>query len=346
MEIGINNTEPHIIILWQPEDFDRVQSVIRSKFRLVRTFEVPCLLENLGDAGRHQIMDALYRYDGSTAGTKGMKPFHVFIIEDDNPIYAIRDATRVTKPVNLNMYDLKHLLRQGRSGYLHATDNLEEVHDNLQVLSHLMDDTSIYDVWKNWRPKFNNMTEYFDKLHSNDKLEYVIMRNFDHYPESVVVDEHTDIDILVNDYFLFKSLVGGKNRKKPAYEDGGFKVANLVQFADKEVTNDTRFIGDNYYCKSWQKDMLKNRKLHNGFYIMDDKNHFYSLLYHALIHKQDISNTYIKTFLELGLKLGVNINNNNVHQRDHLKLLLDVFMHENGYEYVKASDQGVFFNRN
>jgi len=244
------------------------------------------------------------------------------------------------------MYDLKHLLRQGRSGYLHATDNLEEVHDNLEVLAHVMDDSSIYDVWKNWRPKFDNMKEYFDKLHSNEKLEYVIMRNFDHYPESVVVDEHSDIDILVNDYFLFKSLVGGKNRKKPAYEDGGFKVANLVQIADKEVTNDTRYVGDNYYCKTWQKDILKNRKLHNGFYIPDDKNHFYSLLYHALVHKEAISETYIKTFIELGTKLGIDINNINVRQRGHLKRLLDTFMNENGYEYVRASDRGVFFNRN
>tara|TARA_R100000005_G_scaffold96462_1_gene83587 strand:- start:6883 stop:7923 length:1041 start_codon:yes stop_codon:yes gene_type:complete len=345
MEIGINNPEPHIIILWQPDEYDRVHSVIKTRFKIIRTFEVPCLTEELGDMGRRQIMDALYRYDGSTPGTKGQRPFHVFIIEDENPVYAIRDATRVTKPVNLNMYDLKHLLRQGRSGFLHATDNLEEVHDNLEVLSHLMDDQSIYEVWKNWRPKFNGMVEFFDKLHSSDKLEYVIMRNFDHYPESVTVDEHTDIDILVNDYFLFKSLSGGKNRKKPAYEDGGFKVANLVQFADKEVTADTRFVGDDYYCKTWQVDILKNRQLVNGFYIMDDKNHFYSLLYHALIHKAQISETYYKTFLSLGIKLGLDINQSNVRDRNHLQILLDVFMTENNYSYVRASDQGVLFNR-
>lgn len=345
MEIGINTPEPHIIILWQPDDYSSVHSIIDSKFKILKTFRVPCLTDEIGDIGRRQVLDALYRYDGSTPGTKGQRPFHVFIIEDKNPVYAIRDATRVTKPVNLNMYDLKHLLRQGRSGYIHATDNLEEVHDNLQVLSHLMDDDTIYNIWNTWRPNFLNMTEFFDKLHTHKKLEYVIMRNFDHYPEAVVVDEHTDIDILVNDYFLFKSLVGGKNRKKPAYEDGGYKVANLVKFNDKEVTVDTRFVGDDYYCKSWQLDMIQTRKLHNGFYIPDDKNHFYSLLYHALIHKERISNTYIKSFKELGPKLGLDINDTNVYDRNHMKKILDDFMASHGYEYVRAQDKGVFFNK-
>jgi hypothetical protein len=68
-------------------------------------------------------------------------------------------------------------------------------------------------------------------------------------------------------------------------------------------------------------------------------------LYHALIHKESVSKTYIKTFMELGTKLGVDINSINVHHRSHIKLLLDIFMNENGYEYVRAKDLGVFFNR-
>ena len=343
MEVGINNTEPHVIILWQPAEYNDICNIIKTKFKILKVFKVPCLLDEIGDDGRKQIMDALYRYDGSRPGVKGKQPFYVFIIEDDNPKYAVRDATRITKPVNLNMYDLKHLLRKGRSGFLHATDNLEEVHDNLQVLSHLMDDESIYQIWKDWRPRFNGMIEFFDKLNANKHLEYVIMRNFDHYPEAVTVDEHTDIDILVNDYFLFKSLAGGKNRKKPAYEDGGFKVANLVQFADKEVTVDTRSIGDDYYCKSWQQDILANRIPYKGFFIMDDKNHFYSLLYHALIHKPQISETYYKTFLALGHEFGVT--KENVRDRIYLRKLLDEFITSHGYEYVRAHDKGVFFNK-
>jgi len=343
--MNIKNKEPHVLILWRPEEFLKVKNIIESNFKLIKTIKVPSLRNNLGDDGRKQIMDALYRYDGSTPGIKGIEDFYVFIIEDDNPNYAIRDATRVTKPVNLNMYDLKHKLREGRSGYLHATDNLEEVHDNLEVLAHIMDDESIYDIWKKWRPKFKGMTEFFNTIHSDKRLEYVIMRNFDHYPKSVTVDEHTDIDILVSDYFLFKSLSGGKNRKKPAYEDGGYKVANLVQFDDKEVTVDTRFIGDDYYCKLWQENILKNRKLHNGFYIMDDENHFYSLLYHALVHKSNVSKTYIKKFKTLGKNLNLNVNDTNVNNREYLWSILDEFMKNNNYEYVRATDTGVGFNR-
>ncbi len=344
METGINNTEPHILILWKPEDYQFIKKVVESKFKIIKTFEVVSLLKNVGDDGRKQIMDALYRYDGSTPGEKGKQPFHVIIIEDKNPVYAIRDATRKTKPVNLNMYDLKHELRKGRSGYLHATDNLEEVHDNLEVLAHIMADDSIYDIWRNWRPKFDGMKEFFKKINSNRNLNYVIMRNFDHYPESVTVDEHTDIDILVDDYFLFKSLVGGKNRKKPAYEDGGHKVANLVQFSDKEVTVDTRFVGDNYYCTEWQNCILENKKMYKGFYIMDEENHFYSLLYHALVHKSSISNTYIKSFLVMGKNLGLDVHKDNVTNRKYLRTILDDFMNDKEYKYVRANDRGVLFN--
>ena len=38
-----------------------------------------------------------------------------------------------------------------------------------------------------------------------------------------------DIDVQVNDYFLFMGVVGGKSRKKPYYEDGGFKFEINVQ---------------------------------------------------------------------------------------------------------------------
>ena len=74
------------------------------------------------------------------------------------------------------------------------------------------------------------------------------MRNFDNYPDKVNLDEHADIDILTNNYFLFKAISGGKSRKGPMVEDGGYKVCNKVRINNVEVDVDVRHMGDNYYC--------------------------------------------------------------------------------------------------
>ena len=46
--------------------------------------------------------------------------------------------------------------------------------------------------------------------------------------------------------------------------------------------------------------MLANRVFYNGFYILSKKNHFYALLYHALIHKNTIKEDYIAQLKCLG----------------------------------------------
>ena len=70
------------------------------------------------------------------------------------------------------------------------------------MLSEVLGDSSIYDEWSKWRPTFKSLTDYFEELNSREGLEYVVMRNFDNYPDKVHLDEHADIDILTNNYFL------------------------------------------------------------------------------------------------------------------------------------------------
>ena len=41
--------------------------------------------------------------------------------------------------------------------------------------------------------------------------------------------------------------------------------------------------------------IMENRIQHKNFWVMNSENHFYSLLYHALVHKPQVSETYRRT---------------------------------------------------
>ena len=254
--------ELHLIILWDENNIHEVEDTIRERFKIVKKLWIPSL-----DELRVDVLNIIYRFELPVeelmSVSKGTHPMFVFVVIDENPVYELKQTSRQLKYFNKNLFNLKRELRKGRSNYLHATDNIEETHDDLKVFSEVVGNPSIYDEWKNWRPTFNNLTNYFKELNSCSSLKYVVMRNFDNYPNEVQLDEHADIDVLTNDYFLFKAISGGKSRKKPMVEDGGYKVCNKVRINNIEVDVDIRHMGDNYYCIDWERDMLDSRVLHN-----------------------------------------------------------------------------------
>ena len=101
---------------------------------------------------------------------------------------------------------------------------------------------------------------------------------------------------------------------------------------------DFRSVGDKYYDEKLQKDMLDSRIKHeNGFYIPNEDMHLHSLIYHAIIHKPKISNTYIKVFKSYGL---------NNFDKIFLKKKLDEFMKKNNYNYCKPEPSVGYFLEN
>jgi len=341
--------ELHLIILWDNINLSEVEDSINKRFKVAKKISVPSLEDTFGQEKRLEVLNIIYRFELPTqhlaSVSKGRHPMTVFVLVDENPIYKYKETSRQKKYFNINIFDLKHELRKGRGNFIHATDNMEETHDVLKIFSEVLGDSSIYDEWIKWRPTFDNLTDYFEELNSYEGLEYVVMRNFDNYPDKVILDGHADIDILTNDYFLFKAISGGKARKSPMVEDGGYKVCNKVNIAGMEIDVDIRHIGDNYYCTDWEKDILSKRVLHNGFYIMDDVNHFYSLMYHGLCQKAPggLSNTYKKKFLNFEPKMNVGINESNVNNEEFLFSTLHKFMKEKKYDYIRPNELSIHF---
>lgn len=176
-----------------------------------------------------------------------------------------------------------------------------------------------------------NLIHYkmYVELNKYNDLKWIVMRNFETMPNEINIDEHLDVDVLVNDYYLIKRILDGTSATNKTYEDGKGRILNYVIIDNKQVLFDFRHVGDNYYDKTLQQDMLKTRIKHpNGFYIPNNKYHLYSLIYHAVIHKKKISETYLNVFKKYKLK------DDEINRKNLIKKL-DIFMKNNGYKYVK-----------
>lgn len=253
---------------------------------------------------------------------RGATEFNLYIIRDTSPNYDYRKTSKGLRKVNTNVFDFKKTLRKITGGYkIHATDNIQETKENLKVLG-------LFDKYYKQK-KFDSLQDVFVELNKHNDLKWIVMRNFESMPNEINIDEHLDVDVLVNDYYLIKRILDGTSATNNTYEDGKTRILNYVVIDNKQILFDFRQVGDNYYDKNLQQGMLKTRVKHpNGFYIPNEEYHLYSLIYHAVIHKKKISKTYLNIFKKYKLK-------DDEINRGSLMKTLDIFMKNNGYEYVK-----------
>lgn len=313
--------ELHLLIDWT-RYFSKIDEFIKSPLHIVETVQMKKLKE------KKRIMSNFYNVN--VDDFRGDTDFNLYIIKDTNPIYDYRKTSKGKRKVNIHMFDLKKSLRRITGGCrIHATDNIQETKDNLKVLG-------IYKKYYNEK-KFNSLQDVFDELNKFTKLKWIVMRNFEGMPDNITIDKHLDVDLLVNDYYLVKTILDGSSARNNRYEDGKYRILNYVIINEKKVLFDFRSIGDNYYHKKLQEDMLNTRIKHSkGFYIPNENLHLYSLIYHAIIHKSKISPTYLKVFKKYGLK-------DNELDKNNLKKKLDIFMKQNGYKYCRPEPSVGFF---
>tara|TARA_Y100000992_G_scaffold48665_1_gene28446 strand:+ start:7203 stop:8156 length:954 start_codon:yes stop_codon:yes gene_type:complete len=267
-------------------------------------------------------------YDTPVNDFRGNTDFNIYIIEDNDPIYENRKTSKGVRKVNIHLFDLKKSLRKITGGCaIHATDNIQETKENLKVLG-------LYDEYYKEKT-FNTIQDVFRELNQHPELKWIITHNFDTFKEG------DDIDFLTDDYFGFMrtldSVESPKGSKRNRVSDGGSSVRNYINVGSKSIPIDIRYLGDNYFDKKLQQDMLDKRIEHpNGFYIPNKEMHLYSLIYHAIIHKPMISPTYLKVFKQYGL-------NEFEMNKNDLKDKLDTWFHKNGYSYCKPEPSVGYF---
>lgn len=175
--------------------------------------------------------------------------------------------------------------------------------------------------------KWNSFKEFFEEL---NKEKYTILRNHETMMEDIY--NGGDIDILCEKK---QCLVEHIHAFPRAEREVIFNYWVIIE--GRKVPIDIREIGDGYYDEKWEKSMLYNRIKTVEYFILDDENYKYSLLYHAIVHKPFISEKYIKM---IGNMFGKTIKNDENTDR-----LLCNYMTQMGYSISRPIDRGVSFNK-
>jgi hypothetical protein len=118
-----------------------------------------------------------------------------------------------------------------------------------------------------------------------------------------------------------------------------------VVVGGKNINFDLRFIGDNYYDKKWEINILKHRKQYKTLFVPNREDLLYSLIYHALLHKKNISKDYIKKIERLCEKVGKICDKDFFIEEKIFKFLVE-YLTSKSYNIVEPTDLSVYFNFN
>ena len=159
----------------------------------------------------------------------------------------------------------------------------------------------------------------------NSTIKYVVLRNYEYLPDKYKSADHGDIDLLVDNFFNATYIANAEK----IYQEP-FRVHVECKIDGSPVRFDFRYLGDNYYCKNWESDILEKRVLErNCFYVPTESDYQFSLLYHALIQKPMLSNDYKQKLSKYFKVIHIGI--------------LENFFDSKGYEFVPPSDMSVFY---
>lgn len=349
-------SEIHLFIIWEKgrEQEERILSDMFSRFKILGLYKITWPKESFSKN--------LTRFYGQNLPSSSQKIQHcgdgefiLVVIMDDAPLYKFRKTTKGVQEVNINIFDAKELYRfwTGGGHRIHGTNSIKEVNHDLTLLLGLNASDYLKSIDGLPRPKSVKEAKRLDRqitgyagwkninqmLYAlNNCTNYVILRNFEGFPENLTYGEHGDIDILGDNEKQLKLVL---NASKV------FKSKNRVRYTTKvngqDVYMDFRYIGDGYYDRQWEADLLKRRILCKGlFYIPDNTDYAFSLLYHGLIHKGRIADDYIQRLKEYKVLDDIYVEGNFDH--DIAVKSLKEFLKTKGYKISEPTDLSVYYN--
>lgn len=347
----------HIVIIWEKSRNKQgeILADIDKSFRFRRVFEIQwsdkCFTSSLS-----RFYGTKLPKRSSKEKECGRGPFILAVFEDENPLYDDMDVNPDKKAtVNKNVFNKKQYYRsQTRGSYnIHSSNDLPETRHDLMLLLGLTIDEFNSNYPGDWDGNieylqqdligshgWSNIAQLFHVL--NETIAYVVLRNFECLPDQYTLEEHGDIDLLVADLEEMVHITNATSVFEKPY-----RVHYRVSINSEDIPFDFRHVGDRYYDESFELDIL-NSRIHTqqGFYTPDPHLHFYSLLYHALVHKEKIANDYFTRLEELAVIIQIDDFKERLNQSwtRYLIELLDNFMKSRNYKYTSPFDKSVFFN--
>lgn len=349
--------ELHLIVLWEHARVCEREIIddISKNLQLVDVYEIKWSDDKVSE--NFTRFYGTFLPSGSQKETHcGCGAFLCLVVRDDKPKYEMVETSRGHEYVNINIFNLKQKYREWTGGghKVHTTNSIDEVTHDAVLLLGLNYADLVKSAPKKWNGKikklnrdltgangWDNLTQLFYTL--NATTNYVVLRNAEILPAKFDTELHGDIDILTDDFTAISFII---NAKKVFPEP--YRVHCETKVANKRVLFDFRYIGDNYYCTEYERCLLQGRVLTpKGIFVLKDKDLFYSLIYHALMHKERIASDYYdkiyKLFVKLGLNKKYNIKKYTSPFDLYFQLLVD-FMHRNKYAFVKPKDYSVYYS--
>ena len=346
--------ELHLIIIWENGRYKEKEIIksISEKFELVEKYKI--------NWNKNLFGKNLTTFYGTNLPPKSEKEIHcgkgeflLIIFYDNDPKYGYVETSKGKEKVNTNIFACKEKFRDltGGGHKIHSTNSpLETNHDLTLLLGINYNDYEISLKNKLDKNKENenivknipnniigvNGWESLEQLFyvMNSSLDYVVMRNFEYLPDNRFSKEHGDIDFLVKDLDQAVFITNAQRLYKKRYK---------INVDGKDVLVDFEHVGDGSYDQKWQNNILKKRIIiKNSFYIPDDEDYFFSLIYHILFHKTFIETDYPDKIKNIYKKLSF-YDSNRCNFDNYLKFL-EKFLSVNNYQITKPKDTSYFFD--
>lgn len=171
--------------------------------------------------------------------------------------------------------------------------------------------------------EWDSLTSMFEEL-NHSGINYLVLRNYEELINDRLDSSHSDIDFLCDDISEFIRISGAVSRSDIKFD----LTHSFIKVSGNIIYIDIRTVGDGYYDATWEKDMLESREFYKDiFYVMNLENYYYSLCYHALVHKMFLSEDYKIKIKKMGMKLKLDEN-------VPIRKLLEEFMKTKGYLYT------------
>lgn len=340
--------EVHLFIIWSNAECMREKIIenLGTRFTILGLHRVSWNKENFPGNLTRFYGENLPK-NSNKERTCGNGPFTLVVVLDKSPLYRVRMTSKGIRKVNVNIFDSKEMYRSWTGGghMIHGTNDFKEVKHDLVLLTGL----SVEDYIKKWKNANRVLDDEFTAMPGevswespeqllyvlNETVEYVILRNFDGIFSEVGRSIHGDVDILTNNFEMTLHVLNAQRRHRSKY-----RVKSIVRIGDGGVYFDIRYVGDNYYCKKWEEEILKKRYItEKGYYRTDEENFKFSLLYHALVHKKTISSDYAEILHGYFMRDVKEESPNNFANN------LCEFLNKKEYLFCEPNDYSVYYNK-
>ena len=348
--------ELHLFILWNHALAKTAEILedLKGRFTVHRVYEM-----RWSDARFSDNMSRFYGQKLPRNSAKethcGRGPFLAVVAIDEAPEYAERETSRGPLAVNTKCFDAKQVYRARTGGghRIHATNSPAETdHDLVLLLGHTASEflelhpepwdgrVELHERDLTGADGWNDISELFHVLNSASlHAPYALLRNWEGLPHAATLPGHGDIDVLCT------------NSRETAFLANAFpvspephRVLHRTSVGGKELLFDFREVGDDYYDANWERDMLARRVYSpEGFFHLCKEDYFHSLLYHAAVHKPEISEDYVVRLMDLSRDVAP-LFGDALSDPAQIRSILDSFMSKQGYGFVEPRDTSVYFN--